>query len=123
MMADDNPYVAAEAALACAYAGRGEEAVKVLACSGGEEYRKVFFSALECLALDPSMRELVMEELPALEQAARDLPRVQNEDAGLMARGILADLGVISVWDIHGPESYQVGLKLNHGRRKMVPLP
>ena len=123
LMADDNPYVAAEAALACAYAGRGEEAVKVLACSGGEEYRKVFFSALECLALDPSMRELVMEELPALEQAARDLPRVQNEDAGLMARGILADLGVISVWDIHGPESYQVGLKLNHGRRKMVPLP
>jgi len=40
-----------------------------------------------------------------------------------MARGILVNLGEMNIKDLHGPESYKLGLKLNHGRRPMVPLP
>ncbi len=121
-LSDTNPYVAAEAAIACAYAGMPEEAVRVLVNEGGP-YRKVYLSALECLALDPSMAGYILKWREKLEADAQTLPRLQNEDEGLMVRGILADLGCLSVWDIHGPESYEAGLKLNHGRRKMLPLP
>ena len=123
LMRDPNPYVAAEACIACAYAGKAPEAIEILVQSGGEEYRKVFLSALECLALDPDMRDGILVWRDLLERDADRLPRAENEDAGLMVRGILADLGCMSVWDIHGPESYEAGLKLNHGRRKMLPLP
>ena len=122
MLSDSNPYVAAEAAIACAYAGLPEEAVKVLVTAEGP-YRKVYLSALECLALDPSMAKYILAWKEKLLSEAETLPRLQNEDEGLMVRGILADLGILSVWDIHGPESYDAGLKLNHGRRKMLPLP
>ena len=40
-----------------------------------------------------------------------------------MARGILVNLGEMNIKNLHGPESYKAGLKLNHGRRAMVPLP
>ena len=61
--------------------------------------------------------------LPELKKAAETLPRLANEDAGLMARGILVNLGEMKIKDLHGPEAYKEGLKLNHGRRPMVPLP
>ena len=123
LMHDGNPYVAAEAAIACAYAGLPSEAVALLSAEGGEKYRKVYFSALECLALDPAMRGYVMQQRSVLEEAAATLPSVENEDPGFMARGILVDLGCLSVWEMHGEKSYEAGLQLNHGRRKMVPLP
>lgn len=122
-MSDANPYVAAEAGIACAYSGHARDAVRMLVCNGGETYRKVYLSALECLALDPGMHDEILRWKGKLEAEAEELPRQENEDAGLMVRGILADLGCLSVWDIHGPESYKAGLKLNHGRRKMLPRP
>ena len=122
-LSDSNPYVAAEAAIACAYADRAEEAVKTLVLGGCPASRKVYLSALECLALDPAMAGYILPWREKLEADAETLPRTENEDEGLMVRGILADLGCLSVWDIHGPESYGAGMKLNHGRRKSVPLP
>ena len=88
-----------------------------------EQDRKIGYSALECLSLDPNMRNLIRPFLPELKNAAETLPRIQNEDAGLMARGILVNLGEMKIKDLHGPETYEKGLKLNHGRRPMVPLP
>ena len=35
----------------------------------------------------------------------------------------LALIGEMKIKDLHGPEAYKEGLKLNHGRRPMVPLP
>jgi len=37
------------------------------------------------------------------------LPRLENEDAGLMARGILVNLGEMDIKDLHGPEAYKKG--------------
>ena len=62
-------------------------------------------------------------DLADLKDKAETLPRKANEDAGLMARGILVNLGEMDIKNLHGPESYKAGLKLNHGRRPMVPLP
>lgn len=123
LMGDADPYVAAEAAYACAYLGRTDEAVRLLATAGGQTYRKVYLSALECLSLDEQMRPALRPCLPALREAADTLPHKENEDAGLMARGILVNLGELDIRLLHGPEAYEAGLKLNHGRRKMVPLP
>ena len=65
----------------------------------------------------------IRTHLADLKEKAEILPRKANEDAGLMARGILVNLGEMNIKDLHGPESYKLGLKLNHGRRPMVPLP
>lgn len=123
LMQDSDPYVAAEAALASAYAGHTAEAVHALATKGGENDRKVFFSALECLALDSAMKDAILGEKAVLEDAAQNLPRTENEDAGLMARGILVDIGCMDIGDLYGPEAREKGLKLNKGRRKIAPLP
>ena len=64
-----------------------------------------------------------MEQIDLLMDAAENLPRKQNEDAGLMARGILVNLGQMDIDDLHGTDVYEEGLKLNKGRRKMRPLP
>ena len=61
--------------------------------------------------------------LAELEEKAEVLPRKQNEDAGLMARGILVNLGKMDIRLLHGEEAYMEGVKLNHGRRAAVPLP
>lgn len=123
LMQDDNPYVAAEAAYACAYLGHSAEAVRLLATAGGNEWRKVYFSALECLSLDKEKHRMIATCLPELQEAADRLPHKKNEDAGLMAKGILVNLGVLDIELLHGPEAYEAGLKLNYGRRARVPLP
>lgn len=125
LLEDSNPYVAAEAAYAVAYLGKPELGICALVSPEvSPEFRKIYFSALECLSLDPSMRPLIVRYARAeLEDAAENLPRSKNEDAGLMARGILVNLGLMDIRDLHGPESYAEGLKLNHGRRRMLPLP
>ena len=69
------------------------------------------------------MRDCIRPFLPDLKEAAETLPRLENEDAGLMARGILVNLGEMDINNLHGPEAYQRGLKLNYGRRPIVPLP
>lgn len=123
LMQDKDPYISAEAAYACAYLGKTDEAVRLLSYSGDKETRKIFFSALECISLDEAKQPAIRKYLPELERAAKNLPRKQNEDAGLMARGILVNLGEMDIKDLHGDEAYELGLKLNHGRRPMVPKP
>ena len=123
LLQDANPYIASEAAYAMAYLGKAEESIQRLIQPVQEKDRKIGYSSLECLSLDPAMRKHIQPFLPALKQAAATLPHKANEDAGLMARGILVNMGEMKLKDIYGPEAYQNGLDLNHGRRAMVPLP
>ncbi|MGN0191591.1 MAG: sulfatase [Candidatus Cryptobacteroides sp.] len=123
LLEDSNPYVAAEAAYAMAYLGDASVAVEALLNPADRTNLKISYSALECLSLDPAMRDAFRPFVPQLIEAAETLPRDENEAPGLMARGILVNLGVMDVNDIHGPESYEKGLKLNQGRRPMVPCP
>lgn len=123
LLNDQNPYIASEAAYAIAYLGKAHEGIARMVSPVLEKDRKIGYSSLECLTLDPDMRDSVRLFLPELKKAAETLPRLQNEDAGLMARGILIDLGEMDIKLLHGPEVYEKGLKLNHGRRAMIPLP
>ena len=123
LLKDENPYVAAEAAYAIAYMGEADKAVRRLLEPVVEKDRKVGYSVLECLALDKNMRPYILKYKDELMKAAETLPRKQNEDAGFMARGILATLGEIDIQVLHGPDFYEEGLKLNRGRRAMGPRP
>lgn len=120
---DEDPYVASEAAYAVTYLGKPQEGIARLINPVKEEDRKIGYSSLECISLDPAMRDYIRQFLPQLKEAAETLPRKKNEDSGLMARGILVNLGELDIKLLHGPEAYKEGLKLNHGRRPMVPLP
>ena len=123
LLKDEDPYVASEAAYAVAYLGKPQEGIARLINPAKEEDRKIGYSSLECISLDPAMRDYIRQFLPQLKDAAETLPRKKNEDSGLMARGILVNLGELDIKLLHGPEAYKEGLKLNHGRRPMVPLP
>ncbi len=123
LLKDDDPYVASEAAYAVTYLGKPQEGIARLINPAKEEDRKIGYSSLECISLDPAMRDYIRQFLPQLKEAAETLPRKKNEDSGLMARGILVNLGELDIKLLHGPEAYKEGLKLNHGRRPMVPLP
>lgn len=123
LLKDEDPYVASEAAYAAAYLGKPQEGIARLINPAKEEDRKIGYSSLECISLDPTMRDYIRQFLPQLKEAAETLPRKKNEDSGLMARGILVNLGELDIKLLHGPKAYKEGLKLNHGRRPMVPLP
>lgn len=123
LLKDEDPYVASEAAYAVTYLGKPQEGIARLINPVKEEDRKIGYSSLECISLDPAMRDYIRQFLPQLKEAAETLPRKKNEDSGLMARGILVNLGELDIKLLHGPEAYKEGLKLNHGRRPMVPLP
>lgn len=123
LLKDEDPYVASEAAYAAAYLGKPQEGIARLINPAKEEDRKIGYSSLECISLDPTMRDYIRQFLPQLKEAAETLPHKKNEDSGLMARGILVNLGELDIKLLHGPEAYKEGLKLNHGRRPMVPLP
>lgn len=123
LLKDEDPYVASEAAYAVTYLGKPQEGIARLINPAKEEDRKIGYSSLECISLDPTMRDYIRQVLPQLKEAAETLPRKKNEDSGLMARGILVNLGELDIKLLHGPEAYKEGLKLNHGRRPMVPLP
>lgn len=123
LLNDTNPYVAAEAAYALAYIGEQYIGIEKLLNPRTESERKIGYSVLECLSLDVKMRPHIAKFSANLVEAAETLPRKANEDAGLMARGILVNLGLLDIDLLHGPEVYDEGVKLNHGRRKMRPLP
>ena len=123
LLYDKNPYVASEAAYALAYLGEPETGIERLLNPCEESQRKIGYSALECLSLDPQMRHYIIKYSDELAKAAETLPHKANEDAGLMARGILVNIGLLDIDMLHGPEVYEEGLKLNHGRRKMRPMP
>lgn len=118
-----DPYIACEAAYAAAYLGETAKGIERLNNPAKEADRKIGYSLLECLSLDKAMQPAIRVHLADLKDKAETLPRKANEDAGLMARGILVNLGEMDIKNLHGPESYKAGLKLNHGRRPMVPLP
>ena len=120
---DSYPYVACEAAYAISYLGYPEEGIKRLLNPVNEEDRKIGYSSLECISLDSSKHKYIRLYLNEIRKDAETLPRIQNEDAGLMARGILVNLGELDIELLHGEEAYKKGLKLNYGRRAMVPLP
>lgn len=121
---DENPYVAAEAAYTLVWCGKAEKGLSVLTGPREEKYRKVGYSTLESLSLHPGMRDIIRGHcLESLKEKAETLPRKENEDAGLMARGILVNLGELDINLLHGEETYMQGINLNHGRRAMVPLP
>ena len=121
---DPDPYIAAEASYAISYLGHEKEGITRLVSGDTDpHFRKVFFSALECLSLDPDKRDAILEYgKDSLWHAATTLPCKKNEDAGLIARGILVNLGEMDINDMHG-DVYQEGLQLNHKRRPMIPLP
>lgn len=123
LLNDADPYIACEAAYAAAYLGEAAKGIQRLNYPVQEADRKIGYSLLECLALDKNIQPAIRVHLADLKEKAEKLPRKENEDAGLMARGILVDLGEMDIKDLHGPEAYKQGLKLNHGRRPMVPLP
>ena len=123
LLKDEDPYVAAEAAYAVTYLGHDREGISRLINPVVEADRKIGYSSLECISLDEEMRDKIRPFLPELKYAAENLPRKANEDAGPMARGILVNLGEMDIKYLHGEDKYSMGLKLNHGRRAMVPLP
>ena len=123
LLDDNDAYIACEAAYAVSYLGETEKGVKRLNYPQNEADRKIGYSLLECLSLDKAMQPAVRVHLADLKEKAEKLPRKANEDAGLMARGILVNLEEMDIKDLHGPETYEMGLQLNHGRRPMVPLP
>ncbi len=123
LLQDTNAYIASEAAYAVSYLGKADEGVARLVTPLLDKDRKIGYSSLECLSLDSEMRDYIRPFVPELKKAAETLPRLENEAAGLMARGILVNLGELKIEELHGLEVYERGLKLNHGRRAMLPLP
>lgn len=123
LLEDEDPYVASEAAFAVTYLGHEREGILRLLNPREEKDRKIGYSALECISLDASKRAAIREFIPELWEADKALPHKKNEDAGLMVRGILVNLGELDITLLHGSEAYEEGLKLNHGRRKIHPLP
>lgn len=122
LLEDDNAHVAAEAALACAYLGETQMAVQALIHQKINKRAKIAYSALECLSHEKAFHKEIKKYSHILEKDAYELPYVENEDPGLMARGILANIGLWSVKDIY-KEQYELGLKLNKGRRPKLPMP
>ena len=124
LIKDENPYIACEAAYTMVWCGKPGQGLDRLLNPDKESDRKIGYSALECLSLHPELTPVLTEYcLADLMEMAEILPRKANEDAGLMARGILVNLGQLDIDLLHGEEAYMQGLKLNHGRRKMMPLP
>lgn len=123
LLADTDAYVASEAAYAIAYLGNPELGIQHLVYPTIEKNRIIGYSALDCISMDTKMRRYIRPFMPTLRDAAAHLPRLKNEDAGLMARGILVNMGELNIKDLHGPERYKDGLRLNRGRRGIVPLP
>ena len=124
LITDENPYVACEAAYTLVWCGDAEKGLSRLLNPREESERKIGYSALEALSLHPELKDTLLRYcLDDLSEKAETLPRKENEDAGLMARGILVNLGRLDIRLLHGEEAYMQGLKLNHGRRSMTPEP
>jgi arylsulfatase A-like enzyme len=123
LIKDPDPYVACEAAYAVTYLNETEEGIHRLLYPANEEERKIGYSLLESLSMNPAMHPLIQKHADELIDKANSLPATENEDCGFMVKGILANIGLISVDDIYGKESYEQGLKLNRGRRPKNPTP
>lgn len=123
LLGDSNPYIACEAAFGLAYTDKYIIGIERLINPINENDRKIGYSLLETISLDHSKHYLFDNYLSELEDKAYTLPAVENEDSGLMARGILVNLGRYKIDAMHGEDSFEKGVKLNRGRRPLLPLP
>src|SRR5690606_16332805 len=105
-------------AYACAYAGGQDAAVDRLLQMAGGPVGKAALSLLECISLDPAARSWIRPFVPRLRELGKDTGLKDNEDPGIMARGVLVNLGVLDIGELYGREAFDAGLKLNKGRRK-----
>lgn len=123
-LSEQNDEVASELALACCYAGFQNEGLNRLLNSTSEASQKACYSILECLSLNKQMHIYMERCVDRLSQDASIFNIVgENEDIGMMARGILVNLGKLPVEAMFGDGAHSIGLKLNQGRRAMLPLP
>ncbi|HJD91254.1 sulfatase-like hydrolase/transferase [Bacteroides coprosuis] len=116
ILSEEDPYLSAEAAYALYYSGAQEKALEYLVDFDNAESSKMKFSILECLSKDKSTHSDLSQFKDRLLYAEENMPAQANEDPGLMAKGILADMGIIEVKDIYS-SFYEQGVKLNKGRR------
>ncbi|GAB1415347.1 hypothetical protein MASR2M117_07530 [Paludibacter sp.] len=122
LLNDKDEYVKAEAGFACVFLGEVDKGMAAL--TDGKVITKASLSRLESISLHKSMRKHFNKELiNKLKYMADTLPSVDNEDLGLIAKGVLVNLGELDIKELYGKDSYKKGLKLNQGRRSMLPLP
>ena len=121
---DPDDYVAAEGCFALVHLNhKRKEALKRLVTPLNESFRKAGYSLLECLAFNTETRPYLSECIPALKQSAEKINIKDNEDPGMISRGILVNTGILNISDIYGEEGYRLGLSINRGRRALIPLP
>lgn len=123
LLSDKNEHVAAEAAFACVFSSETEKGMEALMTSKNTHLGKAALSRLESVSLHESKRKYLYPYINKLKEMAENLPAESNEDLGLMAKGILVNLGEIEIFDLYGAGAYEEGLKLNRGRRPMIPQP
>src|SRR3712207_233034 len=87
LLQDDNPYIASEAAYAAAYLGKIQEGIARLITPAQEKHRKIGYSSLECLSLDPEMRSYILPFLAELKEAAET--RSEEHTSELQSRQYL----------------------------------
>lgn len=126
MVEDVDDYVAAEACYALIKLDRNtDQALKRLVTPKNEEFRKAGYSLLEVLSLlNPTKLQISQPfVIDKLKHSAQTINIKDNEDSGLIASGILVNLGFKKIGDMYGEEAYQLGINTNKGRRKKLPLP
>lgn len=134
---DTDDFIAAEAAHALCYLGRGDLGAPALvkSFSGGS---KGAYSALETLALTPVGKESLRPYLSELQQLAGVKITVSatqeggdktesegNEEGGgdWQARAILVNLGELPVQKLYTPAQRRQGREVNTGRKPIWPRP
>jgi len=126
MINDPDDYVAAEACFALISIGKYvNEALKQLINPKNENYRKAGYSLMEVLSLKSPLKQVVTQKfvIDRLKKSAVNINIKDNEDSGLVAFGILVNLGIIPMEHMYGKEAYELGIKINKGRRKIIPVP
>ncbi|MGL5785958.1 MAG: sulfatase-like hydrolase/transferase [Bacteroidales bacterium] len=123
LLNDQDDYIASEAAYALTFTEKKKEAFARLVTPADEKYRKAGYTILEITARQKEHKKEMKTLLPVLWESAKNFNIKDNEDAGLIARGILVNMGEMNIKDMYGKESYNIGLKINKGRRALVPLP
>lgn len=126
MTNDADDYVAAEACYALISLGKFvDEALERLITPKNENYRKAGYSLLEVLSLKSPSKQIISQGfvIDRLKKSAENINIKDNEDSGLIASGILVNLGITPMELMYGKESYELGIKINKGRRKIIPVP
>lgn len=123
MLADKDDYVASEAAYALTFTNKKKDAFQRLITPRNEEFRKAGYTILEMTARDKSNRKEMKALIPVLKASAEKYNIKDNEDPGLIARGVLVNMGEMPISEMYGKDAYEIGLSINKGRRALVPLP